>query len=146
MQHDTVIWSLLDNGACSFRTKTQEKIALCRSPHSVDGLCRRTSCPLANSNYATILEDDDSGELVLHVKTIERAAFPARLWEKTVLARNYQQALSQVQDALRQCVCSVPPLARRARPQCTAGPGPWRFADSSWIASDLGRARLPEPS
>ncbi|WZY84263.1 hypothetical protein YC2023_030647 [Brassica napus] len=148
MQNDEVIWQAIRHNHCSYMAKyvsfllsllLSERFALmsfccnftfcrietgifCRNPYNVTGICNRSSCPLANSRYATIRDHD--GNLIkifktfcfcscpvfgplrnvetwfLLKQTIERAHMPKNLWERIKLPRNYEKALELIDKHL----------------------------------------------
>ena len=90
---------MINNQFCSFKSKIERERTFCRNEHNVSGLCNRSSCPLANSRYATIREYE--GKVYLYLKTAERAHSPKDMWEKVRLSRDYGKAIAQVDAHLQ---------------------------------------------
>jgi len=100
MHNDETLWHCLNHDFCSFKVKMKApKQDFCRNQYNVSGLCNKVSCPLANSQYATVLEQE--GISYLYMKTVERAHTPKNMWERVKLSRNYLQALDQISKHLQ---------------------------------------------
>jgi protein MAK16 len=98
MQHDEIVWQVINHQFCSFKSKIAKERTFCQNVYNVTGLCIKSACPLANSRYATIREED--GVCFLYMKTAERAHTPKNLWEKIKLPANYAKALELVSEQL----------------------------------------------
>lgn len=94
---DELVWHIICHGYCSYRVKTLPN-NMCRNPNNLTGLCNHMNCPLANSRYATVLEEN--GKLYLMTKTIERAHMPSKMWEKSELSTDLKKAMEQINNKL----------------------------------------------
>ncbi|CAK7235665.1 Protein MAK16 [Sporothrix curviconia] len=100
MASDEIIWGIIDKQFCSYKLKAPSGQNFCHNEYNVTGFCSRQSCPLANSRYATVRANPETGRLYLYMKTVERAHLPSKLWERIRLSQNYAEALKQIDDRL----------------------------------------------
>ncbi|GIQ83339.1 hypothetical protein KIPB_004644, partial [Kipferlia bialata] len=95
---DGIIWECINKGFCSFKTKTARQ-TMCRNPYNLTGLCGKKNCPLANSRYATVIDEDY--KVFLCIRTPERAHLPSTMWEKVEMPEDYSEALKLVDEKLQ---------------------------------------------
>ncbi|KAJ5887651.1 Protein MAK16 [Penicillium taxi] len=97
---DEIVWQVINQQFCSYKLKTTKGNNFCRNEYNVTGLCNRQACPLANSRYATVRSDPETGAMYLYMKTVERSHMPNKWWERVRLSSNYAKALEQVDERL----------------------------------------------
>eukprot|EP00866_Antonospora_locustae_P000512 jgi/Antlo1/512/540 len=95
---DKNIWKNIgDKKFCAFKMTSRTE-TFCKNPYNVTGLCNEFSCPLANSQYATVREENSS--LYLYMKVPERVHKPSITYERVELSKNYETALLEIEKYL----------------------------------------------
>lgn len=97
MQNDDLTWEVVKK-VCAFRQQRKAQTRFCRHPMNVDALCRRQSCPLANSQYATVI--DRKKGLCLYIRYPEKVYTPRYQWKRVPLSKNIIEAGQTIEDEL----------------------------------------------
>jgi protein MAK16 len=93
--NEDLIWNIIGKKKfCCFKYNLQGNQNFCKNKFNLTGFCSRQSCPLANNNYATIIEKN--GVLFLYFKTALNSKFPSKTWKKISLSRNFIKAVQQI--------------------------------------------------
>lgn len=95
---DDVIWEVINKQFCSYKISTAKNELFCRNEYNITGICSRITCPLANSQYATVRSID--GKIVLCIKTPERQHLPSKWWQQVELSEDYDEAIKQIEENL----------------------------------------------
>jgi len=76
------------------RTKTQK---FCRNEFNLTGLCNRASCPLANSQYATVREENGNVATSSLISVCQRICFSSQYWYMVLKSSS---SLKSLQDTI----------------------------------------------
>lgn len=81
------IWNAIGNKKhCSFNLHTKHEV-LCKNKYNLTGICNEYSCPLANTEYATVILDGN--KILLCIKSDNK-------WTETELSYDYLEALKTI--------------------------------------------------
>ncbi|MEN2497875.1 MAG: ribosome biosynthesis protein [Marteilia pararefringens] len=95
---DDFVFLTLSKSFCSYQNKTKNLVS-CRNKNNLTGICARAACPLANTEYATVVMNDDN-TICLKVKIPELRHQPSREWKVIELdIDNKSKALQQIKEA-----------------------------------------------
>jgi protein MAK16 len=93
-QSDHLIWNLIgEKEFCTYKSNTNLGF-VCKSNFNLTNMCSRQSCPISNSRYATIIEQD--GIFFLLKKDSNKLSFPKKIWKKIPLSRNFLKAVQEI--------------------------------------------------
>lgn len=102
---DKIVWkSIGGKNFCSFKMRTRTE-TFCKNANNVTGICNEASCPLANSHYATVREEQEA--LYLYIKVPERVNRPSQAYEKIRLSDSYEKAILEVERNLKYWDCEI---------------------------------------